>query len=162
MMRMRPAKPRFSASMMWPTHSLTHHSPWAGCHKAISGVSPLSIDTMPCPEASRTLATSEGIQALARGDDEGHRVLDEALDLGHELRRGLAVEHSMVDGQRHAHDLAGHDPAVLDDRHVLDGAYSEDRRLRGVDDRDELVDAIHAQVGDREGRAGEVVLAGPA
>jgi hypothetical protein len=38
----RPANPRFSASITWPTISLTHHSPAAGCHEAAWGGSACS------------------------------------------------------------------------------------------------------------------------
>ena len=47
--------------------------------------------------------------------------------------------------------------AVLDDRALLAGADREDAALRRVDDRGELADAVHAEIGDRERAALELL-----
>ena len=48
------------------------------------------------------------------------------------------------------------DLAVAHDRPRLERADREDRRLRRVDDRDEALDAEHAEVGDGERAAREL------
>ena len=62
----------------------------------------------------------------------------------------------MVAGQRHGHHRTHDDLAVAGDGPILDRADREDRRLRRVEHGDELLDAVHAEVGDREGAALEV------
>ncbi len=64
----------------------------------------------------------------------------------------------MVDGEHERHlrrDLYG---AVDDDRHRPSGAYGEDGGMGRVDDRRELLDAVHAEIGDTEGTALQVTL----
>ena len=51
------------------------------------------------------------------------------------------------------------DLAVDDDRRLLDGADREDRDLRRVEHGDELLDAEHAEVRDRERAALHVLAA---
>src|SRR5687767_11752593 len=89
--------------------------------------------------------------------DQRQGRLEQPLERLEELGRVGAVNHAMVGRESHAAALAGHDLAVDDDRLVKDRPDGQDRRLWRVDDRVELLDAVHAQVGDRE-RAALVVL----
>src|SRR2546422_1454426 len=90
MMRIRPAKPRRSASMRWPTTSLAHHSPAAGCQATTrSGSAPSSALSV-AMAASRRAATSDGVSgksiwvspALDVGDDRGRLFVQRALERG--------------------------------------------------------------------------------
>src|SRR5206468_8291080 len=65
MIRMRPAKARRSASIRWPTHSLTHHSRGAGFQRAMAGGSELSNRVTASPDASSVPATSLGVTPAA-------------------------------------------------------------------------------------------------
>ena len=65
---------------------------------------------------------------------------------------------AMVARERYVHHRGDADLAVDDDGRVLDGADREDRHLRRVEDGDEVLHAVHAQVRDRE-RAAVHVLA---
>ena len=49
--------------------------------------------------------------------------------------------------------------AVADDDAFLGRAHGEDRGLRRIEDGDELLDAVHAEVRDRERAALEVLAA---
>src|SRR5688500_18464027 len=56
----------------------------------------------------------------------------------------------MVAGERHLHDRTRDDLALVDDCTLLDRPDREDGRLRRVEHGYEAVDAVHAEVGDRE------------
>ena len=64
----------------------------------------------------------------------------------------------MVARERDTHDLARHELPVDHGGTRPGGADGEDRRLRRVDDRLEVGDVEHAQVGDREGGALDLAL----
>src|SRR5438270_784500 len=81
---------------------------------------------------------------------EAQRVLKQVLDLAQELGALRAVAHAVVGGERDGHQLARDDLAVADSRLVLHRADAEDRGLSGLDDRDQRLDAVHAEVADRE------------
>src|SRR5262249_18231718 len=115
MIWMRPAKPRRSASMRWPTTSLAHHSPAAGCQATTrSGSAPSSARNVAIA-ASRHLATSDGVRVSEAGSigvprrfsdvrDDGRRLFVEgALERSRELRVVL-VGHREDPALRH---LAG-------------------------------------------------------
>ncbi len=62
----------------------------------------------------------------------------------------------MVEGQAEHHQVARHDLVADDRRPFFDSSKPQDRALRDVQDRCEGIDAVSAQVADREGAAGEV------
>ena len=82
--------------------------------------------------------------------DERQRVLEQALDLGEELRALGAVGDAMVGGERDLHHLPHDDRAVAYRRRGDHGADAEDRRLRRLDDADQRLDAVSAEVRDRK------------
>src|SRR5690606_14219543 len=88
----------------------------------------------------------------ARLGEHHHRLLQEVLQRLEEASAGRAVDHTVIAAHGHAHAWPDHDLAVLYDHLLLDPAHREDRRLRRIDDRGELIDAIHAEVGDGERR----------
>ena len=86
------------------------------------------------------------------------------MRLLHQLRHPLqeacgrpAVHQAMVEGQAQPDHLPRLHMIASPDRLRLDAAHAEDGALRQVDDRRERVDAEHAQVGQREGAAGQLV-----
>src|SRR5258706_597626 len=88
MIRIRPANPRFSASMRWPTTSRAHHSPGAWCQPA-SSARAISSASMSAQLASRSTAPWSGpssavmrVSALDLADDR-----DGVDRLAHVLRR---------------------------------------------------------------------------
>src|SRR4051794_34573571 len=80
--------------------------------------------------------------------------LDGAQETGPVGARGGAV----VDGEADQHPLPRDDLAVDHGGARLDRTDGEDPGLRRVDDGPEARDAEHAQVGDGEGAAGDLVL----
>src|SRR5688572_16251934 len=68
----------------------------------------------------------------------------------------------MVAAHRYSHTLANCESAIHYDRLRLDAAHSENSRLRRIDDRSELIDSEHAEVGDGERRAGVLLGCEPA
>src|SRR5262245_24164208 len=109
-MRMRPAKPRRSASMRWPTTSLAHHSPAAGCHATTrSGSAPSSARKMVIA-ASRHAATSEGVRMSASAS-----MVVVGSDVGDDRRR-LFIKRALQRGGELGVVLVGHrkDPALRD------------------------------------------------
>ena len=63
----------------------------------------------------------------------------------------------MVARERHRHHRQHVQLAVAGHHLLPRRADGEDRGLRRVEDRDELVDVVHAEVGDREGPAFEIL-----
>src|SRR4029450_2315019 len=95
---------------------------------------------------------------LRRKSQRQAGLLEQRLQLAEELGGLRAVDGAVVAGQGHGHQLAGDEAAVLDDRLLLDRTDREDRGLRRVEDGREDLDAVHAEVRDRERSAVEVVL----
>ena len=62
----------------------------------------------------------------------------------------------MVARQRRAHGLGHRQLTVAHDRPILDRGDGEDRRLRRIDHRDQLLDVEHADVREAEGAAGQL------
>src|SRR5215211_3997531 len=63
----------------------------------------------------------------------------------------------MVTGERQRHQRSYLEVAVLHDGPLLHRANGQDRDLRRVQHRDELLDAVHAEIRDREGSALEIL-----
>src|SRR6266566_5720185 len=81
----------------------------------------------------------------------GQRVIDQLLESGEELRADRAVDDAMIAGERAGHHRGDRELAVLHHRPLLAGPDREDAALRRVDYRGEFADAVHPEVGDREG-----------
>ena len=64
-----------------------------------------------------------------------------------------AVDDAVIDRERAAHHRGDRELAVLHDGALLAGADRQDAALRRVDDGGELLDAEHAEIGDREAAA---------
>ena len=91
---------------------------------------------------------------LLREQREG--LLDELGQGGEELGAAGAVERAVVARQgQHHHRLHGRLAVDRDDA-VGDAAHGQDRGLRRIHDRGEAVDAVHAEVADREPAALDV------
>src|SRR5690606_29306316 len=60
-----------------------------------------------------------------------------------------AVDGAVVASERDGHELAGLDLALLDIDAFLAGADREDGAMGRVDHGGEMLDAVHAEVGDR-------------
>src|SRR4029077_17274891 len=105
--------------------------------------------TRACP--CRTRGWPGGLLPGTRpGSKRETRLLEERLDVPQELGTRCAVDCAMVtrEGELHARPHG----RLAVDRHdsVLDRAHREDRRLRGIEHRDEPLDAEHPEVRDRE------------
>ena len=85
------------------------------------------------------------------------RLLDERDERTQELGAVRAVDRAVVAGERDVHHRRDVDLAVDDDGRRLHGADGQDRHLRRVEHGDELVDAEHAEVRDRERAAAHVL-----
>ena len=59
----------------------------------------------------------------------------------------------MIPRKRAGHHRRNRELAVLDDRPLFAEPDRQDAALRRIDDRRELADAVHAEIGDREGAA---------
>src|SRR5690606_29385422 len=60
---------------------------------------------------------------------------------------------AVVAGHRDRHYIRNLEFAVLHDGPLLTLADGEDRRLGRIDDAGEMLDAVHAEIGDREASA---------
>src|SRR4051794_28712774 len=94
------------------------------------------------PGGSIRYGTSSGKDAVGG--------FEEILEGREERGGGGPVEGPVVDGEGELHLAADGDLAVALDHLTAGGAHGEDRGLGRVDDRGELVDAEHPEVGDRE------------
>src|SRR5262245_53419408 len=134
---------------------------------------PLTLTTIrSCPLNSPTVlgcqcsvnAASFSARLMAfMSREESERLLDQVGQGAEELRGAGAVQRAVIarEGEHHR-GLDGRLPVDRDDA-VGDAAYCEDRGLRRIDDGVEGVDAVHAEVADREPAAldiGQTELAG--
>src|SRR5437868_14122478 len=79
------------------------------------------------------------------------RVFDHLLEGGDPLRADRAVDDAVVAGQGAAHNRGDGECAVPHDGALLARADGENDSMRRVDDGSEILDAVHAETGDREG-----------
>src|SRR5580704_4590777 len=82
-----------------------------------------------------------------------HRVLDQRLERADQDCAERAIHRAMIARHGHAHDVGGFDLAVAYHGALLAGADGEDGRLRRIDHRGEILDAVHAEVRHRGGAA---------
>jgi thioredoxin reductase (NADPH) len=113
-------------------------------------------------------ATGEGASAIASVhkaiagldlDQRSERVLQAGGERREPAGSQRAVDRPVVHRQRAPHDRRGYDRPVGDDGLRPGRPDSEDAGLGRVDDRGELRRPVHAEVGDGEGAAFELVLA---
>src|SRR5665213_485377 len=102
--------------------------------------------------------TSKDVSAMLSPalDQQRRRRLDQFLESLHPLRAAGAVDDAMVAGDGAAHHRGDCELAVLDHGALLAHSHREDAALRRVDDGLEMPDAVHAEIGDREGAALEL------
>src|SRR5664280_330936 len=98
----------------------------------------------PSPRAPFPRAPGSGVERLLA---EGSGIFQPAPDRAEEARAELAVDHPVVGRQGELHDAPNGEPALDDDRGGDRARDRQDRGLAGVDDRAELVDPEHAEVG---------------
>src|ERR1051326_8831510 len=84
---------------------------------------------------------------------EVQRIFEDLLEGLQKLRAGCAVDDAMIARHRDAHHLAHDDLAFAHDWLRRHSADRQNRALRRIDHRRELVDAKHAEIADRECRA---------
>ena len=84
-------------------------------------------------------------------------LLEQLLERGEVARAGGAVDHPVVAGEEERQALADDDPVVLHDRLLHRRADGEDGGVGRVDDGGEPLDAHHAEIGDAERAAGELL-----
>src|SRR5438552_16938020 len=87
-------------------------------------------------------------------DYERQRILDVSSDCLQEFRAGCPVDDAVIAAHRHADALTELELAVDHDGLLLDAADRKNARFRRIDDRGELIDPEHAEVGDGEGGPG--------
>src|SRR6266511_3597226 len=104
----------------------------------------------------QTRVTRQSLARLALKTWSG--LLEQLLQLAQELGGFRPVDRAVIAGESEGHQRPGDELALLEHRPLLDRADREDCDLRRVEDGDELLDAVHAEVGDRERAALEVVL----
>src|SRR4051794_14135518 len=95
---------------------------------------------------------------MSLADNQRQWVLDVAPNRLQKLRAGGAIDHAMIAAHRDSHTLTNLELSIDHDGHFLDAADGEDSCLWRIDDRSKLIDAEHAEVGDRE--SGTSVLLG--
>ena len=88
-----------------------------------------------------------------RSQQHGQGILDEALEGRQQVGADRAVDDPVIAGERAAHHRGDVERAVPDHRTLFAGADREDTRLGRVDDRVELLDAVHAEIGEAEAAA---------
>src|ERR1700731_1239733 len=91
---------------------------------------------------------SKAVSAIASHYHQ-HRVLDQLLERVDQHGAKRAVDGAVIARHGRAHDLRGLDLAVAHDGTLLARADRKDRRLRWVDHRGEVLDAVHAEIGHR-------------
>src|SRR6266851_1306848 len=98
MSRIRPPKPRRSASMMWPTHSLTHHSPALKWNRQPSSPSAVISASISAQVDSRRSPTSVVVSGRSASGNDGRRDADRNVNIEHDgavgarLVRGVSLE----------------------------------------------------------------------
>ena len=90
------------------------------------------------------------------GPDVYKRPLPQGLQLLEELRAVGTVDDAVVEGAGDCHLVDRLEGAAVPHRLYPDAAHSQDAALRRVDDGDELIHVIHAQVGDGDAAAAHV------
>src|SRR5580704_15795786 len=94
------------------------------------------------------------IRTYPRASHHHHdRIFDQGFEGADQLGTQGAIYGAVIAGQGHTHHMSYLDLAAPHDRPLLAGADGEDRGMRRVDDSGEVVDAIHAEVGDGRGAA---------
>src|SRR5689334_13674868 len=88
-----------------------------------------------------------------RLEHEHEWIFDQAAQRLHETRTGGAIHRAMVAAHRDAHARAHGERTIDYHGHVGHRTDGEDRDLRRIDDRRELVDPEHAEIRDGRGRA---------
>src|SRR5215208_5112706 len=87
-------------------------------------------------------------------EGEGQRLLQQLAHAREELSAVGTVEDAVIADQRKRHLVARNHPSSLVHRGpLLERAHRQEPRLRRVDDRRELPDAVHPEIRDREGPA---------
>src|SRR5690606_24314745 len=98
------------------------------------------------------------IRSRRSGPDEAlRRVVHDPRDIREHARAQLAVHEAVVEAQRELGDPADRQLALVDPRHLADGAEGEDRRLARVEDRGAGVDAERTDVRDGDGAVAELL-----
>ena len=103
---------------------------------------------------------------MVHGDQTpaGIEVLEPVLDAGHEVVRHRTIDQAVIETEGEEPHRPDRNGIVDHDGALLDGADTEDRDLRLVDDRQAELRAEPAGVGDREGTVFHLVrleLLGP-
>src|SRR6185312_4361523 len=86
-------------------------------------------------------------------EDEHQRVLDQPAQRLQEFRSRRSVDHAMVAAHRYPKPLAYHQIAIDYDGLFFDCSNREYPCFGRIDYRSELIDAEHAEIGDRERRS---------
>src|SRR5215212_152584 len=145
--------PRYALSHSLATsraHSLTQREP----SRSLFGYEEASK----CAGRRKTPRLVRGVRLVAL-NQEHHRALEQALDLGHVVGPLGAVGGAVVGREGELHEAGRDELVVLVVGRALDDAADGDYRgLRGVDDGREALYAEHAHVGDGDGAA--LVLVG--
>src|ERR1700731_2876830 len=123
--------------------------------------------------ASRSLSSgAHSRDPLARNDGMGHStshhhhhgIFDQHLEGADQLGPERAVDRAMIAGQGHAHHMRDLDLAAAHHGPFLAGTDRKDGGVRRVDPGGEMIDPVHAEIGDRSGAAQILLrleLAGP-
>src|SRR3984893_2018055 len=93
-----------------------------------------------------------------------HWVFDQHLEGADQLGAERAVDRAMIAGQGHAHHMRDLDLAAARHGPFLAGTDRKDGGVRRVDHGSEMIDPVHAEIGDRSGAAPILLrleLAGP-
>ena len=91
--------------------------------------------------------------------DQSRRVLQPLLDRHQELHRLAAIDDPMIIRQREVHHWPDYDLAIFDHGAFNDVVHAEDGALWGVQDRRRQHRTENSAVGDREGTAGQFLIA---
>src|SRR4029079_9189219 len=147
-----PRSPDSSTTIAAPTSAST-------MRRAASPIWVSGDTVTTCVAITSVSSISPSVRAPWGSCEQERRRLEVALDRLQQPRAVGARAGAMVAGERHGHDLAGHDGAVADDRALDRARHRQDGRLGRVDDRREGGDVEHAHVRDRERAALDLGLA---
>src|SRR5690242_8427482 len=108
------------------------------------GESPFTMTGLRLP-TSRTSGFSVIMRSL---DEESDGAFDKALEGGEQFGAERAVEDAVIARERCGHHAHEFDAIRRLHRGTAGCADRQDRRVRRIDDRRELADAVHAEIGD--------------
>src|ERR1700761_6392739 len=156
----RPATERRWTLVGWP--QFAQNAPASGWPQLAQ--LPVCLWPLPSDDAAISIAAALPVstrtsRSPVTGPSQKHggRFFDELPERLQEAGAGRTIDDPVIAGQRDGHHRRGLD--LVADHHsaLLACAHCHDRGMRRVDHGGEILDAEHAEIGDREGAALELL-----